>query len=67
MHEWFSDGDMPTNKWKESPNGESYVERIREEGSSDVLGWARDILAPRVQAVFDEYSRRYNWRDPGRQ
>lgn len=60
-----SSGDMPTNNWKENPNGESYVQRIGAEGRSDVLDWARATLAPRVQRVFDEYSERYGWGNPG--
>lgn len=60
-----SDGDLIGNKWKENPDGQAYVERIRAEGRSDVLEWVRDFLAPRVQAVFDEYSEKYGWGDPG--
>jgi hypothetical protein len=60
-----SSGDMPTNNWKESPNGESYVQRIGAEGRSDVLYWARAVLAPRVQQVFDEYADKYGWGDAG--
>lgn len=52
-----SSGDMPTNNWKENPNGESYVQRLSAAGRSDVLDWARTVLAPRVQSVFDEYSK----------
>jgi hypothetical protein len=60
-----SSGNMPTNNWKESPNGESYVQRIGAEGRSDVLDWARAVLAPRVQQVFDEYADKYGWGDAG--
>jgi hypothetical protein len=60
-----SSGDMPTNKWKENPDGQTYVQRIRAEGRPDVLDWARTVLAPRVQRVFDEYSEKYGWGDPG--
>ena len=60
-----SSGDMPTNNWKENPNGESYVQRIGAEGRSDVLDWARAVLAPRVQRVFDDFSKRYGWGEPG--
>ena len=61
-----SDGDLITNDWKSNPNGQSYQERITAAGSPDLLGWTRDVLAPRVQAVFDEFSSRYGWGDPGR-
>jgi len=60
-----SSGDMPTNNWKENPNGESYVQRLSAAGRSDVLDWARTVLAPRVQSVFDEYSKKYDWGNPG--
>ena len=60
-----SDGEMPTNNWKESPNGESYVQRISAAGRSDLLDWARDLLAPRVQRVFTDFSKRYGWGDAG--
>jgi hypothetical protein len=56
-----SDGDLVTNDWKENPNGEGYASRIRSEGRSDVLDWARDFLAPRVEAVHAEFARRYGW------
>jgi len=61
-----SSGDMPTNNWKENPNGESYVQRFSAAGRSDVLDWARTVLAPRVQSVFNEYSKKYDWGDPGK-
>lgn len=60
-----SSGDMPTNNWKENPNGEGYLQRLSAAGRSDVLDWARTVLAPRVQSVFDEYSKKYDWGDPG--
>jgi len=60
-----SDGDMPTNNWKENPNGESYLQRISAAGRSDVLDWARAVLAPRVQRVFTEFSNEYGWGDAG--
>lgn len=61
-----SSGDMPTNNWKDNPNGESYIQRFSAAGRSDVLDWARTVLAPRVQSVFDEYSKKYDWGDPGK-
>ena len=60
-----SDGDMPTNNWKENPNGQTYVQGIRSEGRPDVLDWARAVLAPRVDAVFRDFADRYSWGDPG--
>jgi hypothetical protein len=52
---------LPTNNLKENPNGESYRDRISATGSSDLLGWAGSVLAPRVQSVFDEFSAKYGW------
>lgn len=60
-----SDGDMPSNNWKENPNGQSYVQRISAAGRSDLLEWTRDFLAPRVQRVFDDFAKRYDWGDAG--
>lgn len=45
-------------------DGESYLQRVSAAGRPDVLGWATDVLAPRVQAVFDDFSKRYGWGDP---
>ena len=61
-----SQGDMPGNNWKENPNGETYIQGIRAEGRSDVLDWAADVLAPRVDAVFRDFSERYGWGNPGK-
>ncbi len=60
-----SDGDMPSNNWKDNPNGQAYVDRITAEGSPDLLRWVRDELAPRVQRVNEEFSKKYGWGDPG--
>lgn len=63
---WFaSSGDMMTNDWKGKPNGQDYVERASAAGRSDVLDWARAVLAPRVQRVFTEFSDKYGWGNPG--
>jgi hypothetical protein len=61
-----SSGDMPTNDWKVNPNGQGYVQRIGAAGRSDVLDWARSVLAPRVQRVFEQFAEKYQWGDPGR-
>jgi hypothetical protein len=64
--QWFaSSGDMMTNDWKEKQNGQDYIDRASAEGRSDVLDWARAYLAPRVQQVFDDFSKRYDWGDAG--
>ena len=60
-----SDGDMPTNNWKENPDGQTYIQRAGAEGRSDVLEWATDFLGPRFQKVFEDFSARYGWGDPG--
>lgn len=66
LQSFSTDGDLVFNDWKESPNGEGYRSRISEAYGPDLLDWARDVLAPRVQSVFNEFSSRYGWGDPGR-
>lgn len=61
-----SDGNLVTNDWKENPDGQSYRHGASAAGRSDVLQWAAGVLAPRVQAVFDDFSKRYNWGEPGK-
>jgi len=63
--EFASDGNLVSNNWLEEKNGESYQQRVSASGRSDLLGWGRDVLAPRVQAVFNDFSQRYGWGDPG--
>ena len=64
--DWFkSDGEMPENNWKDHPDGSQYIARASAEGASDVLGWARTVLGERIQGVFNEYSEKYGWGDPG--
>jgi hypothetical protein len=60
-----SDGDMPSNNWKDNPHGQTYIQRIGKEGRSDILGWLRGVLAPRVQSVFNDFSAKYDWGNPG--
>jgi hypothetical protein len=61
-----SSGNLVTNDWKENPDGQAYVEGSSAAGRPDVFGWAAGVLAPRVQAVFEDFSQRYDWGDPGR-
>lgn len=64
--DWFkSSGNLVFNDWKENPNGEYYLERASASGRPDVLEWARNVLAPRVQSVYEEYSAKFGWGDPG--
>jgi hypothetical protein len=63
--DFAADGNLVDNNWQENPNGQNYQEVISGAGRPDLLGWSRDVLAPRVQAVFQEYATKYNWGDPG--
>ncbi len=68
-HEWktfASSGNLVSNDWKENPDGQGYVQRASAAGRPDVFRWAADLLAPRVQAVFNDFSERYAWGDPGK-
>lgn len=56
---------MESNNWEENPDGQTYISRISTEGPSDLLGWGRDFLAPRVQRVFEDFSAKYDWGNPG--
>jgi len=58
-------GDAPENDWKRSPDGQDYKRRIGASRRPDVLGFIGDVLAPKVQAVNEEFSERYGWGDPG--
>ena len=52
------------NDWTENLNGEGYLETGELAGRPDLQRKIRDIvaqLAPRVSAVEDEFSNRYNW------
>jgi len=52
------------NDWKENLNGEGYLETGELAGRPDLQRKIRDIVAqltPRVSAVEDEFSNRYNW------
>ena len=56
-----ADGSLAYNNWKENPNGEDFIRGISATGRSDVLEWVRDVLAPRVDGVYEEFSSRYGW------
>jgi hypothetical protein len=65
LNEFTSVGNLVSNKWSENPYGEVYQSRISGTGSPDLLGWVRDVLAPKIQSVFNDFSARYDWGDPG--
>ena len=55
----MSKGDLIANDWKENPNGEDYQTRVAATRSPDLLRWAGDVLAPRIQSVFNEFSSKF--------
>lgn len=61
-----TDGNLVMNDWKENPDGEGYRQRISEAYGPDLLRWAGSVLAPRVQSVFQQFSSKYGWGDPGK-
>lgn len=65
FHRFTSDGNLAFNNWEVDTNGQGYRQGIAAAGSSDVLAWARDVLAPRIQAVNEEYAEKFGWGDPG--
>jgi len=65
LQSFSTDGNLVTNNWKDNPNGEGYRSRISEAYGSYLLDWTRDVLAPRVQSVFDEFSSKYGWGNAG--
>ena len=54
-----SDGDLVTNNWRTSPNGEDYTSRLSAAGRSDVLGYISDVLAPKVRAVDEAFAKEH--------
>ncbi len=63
--DFHSDGNLVENNWKEHPDGQEYASRISDQGRSDLLRWATDVLGPKVQRVYQDFSERYGWGDPG--
>lgn len=64
-------GDYIGNDWDKSPNGEDYVRQIASAaiqdtgtGSSDLQAWSADLRS-RIQAINQEFSKRYGWGNPG--
>lgn len=60
-----SSGGMMTNNWETNQIGQAYRSWLGAAGRPDVLEWARSVLAPRGQAVFEDFSKRYGWGDAG--
>jgi hypothetical protein len=64
--EFASDGDLVSNNWQENSDGQGYRSRITAAGRQDLLGWGRDVLAPLVQAAFEDFSEKCGWGDSGK-
>lgn len=58
-----SDGEYISNDWKENPHGEGYQAQIAAFGRPDLLARAAGLQS-RVQAVNDEFARKYGWDRP---
>lgn len=54
-----SDGDLRTNDWKASPNGEDYRQRLGASRRPDVLRYVSDVLAPKVEAVDEVFAKEH--------
>jgi hypothetical protein len=54
-----SDGNLVGNNWKENPNGEDYIRRLRAAGRPDVLHYVSTVLAPRVEAVDGAFAQKH--------
>lgn len=54
-----SEGDYISNDWKANPNGESYLDTLRE-GRSDIFDRVA-VLQTRVDAVNRRFSEKYGW------
>ena len=53
-----------TDDWRENPNGESYLEGIRETGSPDLQRRAQELLThlgPEISAVEERFVREHGW------
>ncbi|MDB9704056.1 hypothetical protein OAA86_08190 [Rhodospirillales bacterium] len=62
---FVSDGSLAFNDWKENPNGEDFIRGLTTAGRSDVLKWAGDVLAPKIDAVYKEFGQKYGWDEGG--
>ena len=60
-----SDGGFAGNNWKEAPNGENYIRTVIASERSDVLRWARDVLLPDIQSVYDDFAATKGWGSSG--
>ena len=54
-----TDGDYITSDFKEDPNGTNHFRRAVDAGFGDAATYARDVLAPQVQAINEKYSGKY--------
>ena len=61
-----ADGNLVSNDWKGDQNGEGFERQVSATGRSDILGWSRAVLAPRIYAVLKDFSDRYDWGSPGK-
>lgn len=59
-----SDGNLVKNNWERNADGQNFVNEIRRAGRSDLLRWIADEFSS-LQSVYDEYSAKYSWGEPG--
>ena len=59
------DGDLVENNWEDSADGQDYINKIRDKGRSDILGFIAAEFSQPLQEVYNRYSEEFGWGEPG--